>query len=229
MRDRVVSILGAGNLRCGPLVLASLATWTPDDLVTIKLFDASEERLDLFDRFLRECIDRATTEHVVMAMSSVHEALDGSTDAVFCVHEDCARRMMGRLQPELFDPKGPEVDQYRGDPNRPTPPENLSRQTQTFLSSPIDRGETREEAISQALATMLEHVPEGCRLLSLERGVALPTTREYLQLDWPDALSEVEKPTVPHQVLRWIQGDDSLEVLLETAKTTPMAQWLNNL
>lgn len=211
------------------MVLAGVAGWIPDDLVTIKLFDASEERLDLFDRFLRECIDKSATEHVAMSTTSIAEAFDGATDVVFCVHEDCARRMMGRLQPELYDPPKPEAipEQVLGDPNRPTPPEKLSSQTHTFLSAPLNRGESREEAITMALVKLLEHMPLGCRVLSLERGVELPTQEKHVHLDWPEPVPETQLPTVPHQVLRWIQGEDTLEQLLAKAKATPFAEWLN--
>lgn len=228
MRERVVVVLGAGNLRCGPPVAASLATWGPDDIVNIRLWDANEERLDLFDRLLRACLDREGTAHNVRASSNFDEELDGATDVIFCVHEDCARRTLGRKQPILFVPAEPTslVDQVRGDPNKPTSPELLSQLTHEILSTPLDETGNREEAISKAVSALLDSVPERARILSLEREVELPTRREYTAMEWPSAIPERDLPLVPHQVLRWILGEDSLSSLLYDATESPLNQWL---
>lgn len=215
-------------MRCGPPVLSALATWSPDDLVTIKLFDANEERLDLFDRFIRECLDKANTEHVVMATSQPEEALAQATDVLFCVHEDCARRLFGRNEPNLYDPPTPENvrDQVRGDPNSPTPPHKLSQQTHSILSSPALNGMSREDVLTKALASLIGMVPPTARILSLERGVDLPTHREHQKLEWPTEVPERDLPVVPHQILRWIHGEETLDVFLNEQRANPIAIWL---
>lgn len=230
VRERVVVVLGAGNLRCGPPVLAGLATWRPDDLVNIRLWDANEERLDLFDRLLRECLDKEGTIHNVRSSSSYKEELEGATDVVFAVHEDCARRTLGRKEPRLFVPDAPGSleDQVRGDPNKPTMPEQLSPLTQEILSAPLDHEEDRESAITKALKVLLGAVPENARILSLERGVELPLDAPYDALEWPPEIPERDLPSIPHQVLRWIHGEESLSKLLYSATDSEFVQWLDN-
>lgn len=228
VRDRVVAVLGAGNLRCSPSVLGSLATWTPDDLVTIRLFDASEERLDLFDRFLRECLDLRNLEHSVVSTTSAPESLEDATDVVFTIYEECARLMRGREALPLFDPASDDsASQVRGDPNKPTPPMNLSQHTRSILSSPAYWEGTREQAIESALERLLEHVPPEARSLSLVRGVSLATAKTTL-LDWPEPVTPNEMSVVPHQVLRWIHGEETLEPFLVSCATSPFVQWLDS-
>lgn len=226
MRERVVVVLGAGNLRCGPVVLASLANWRPDDLVDIRLWDSNEERLDLFDRLSRELIDKANTEHKVVSTADVAEALEGATDVIFTVHEDCARRLTGLHKPTLFVPDDSFEDQVRGDPNKPTHPESLSPQTQVILSSPANVSEPREEVVTRALRTLLAQVPVGARVLSLQRGIPLPTDMPHTWRDWPAEIPEGNLAIVPHQILRWIQGDETMSDLLAEAARSPVTEWL---
>lgn len=219
-------VLGAGSLRCGPVVLASLATWRPDDLVDVRLWDSNEERLDLFDRLMREIVEHANTEHKVVSTADVHEALEGATDVVFTVHEDCARRLTGLHKPTLFVPGDSFEDQVRGDPNKPTHPESLSPQTQVILSSPVNVSEPRNEVVTRALTSLLESVPSGARILSLQRGIPLPTGRTHTWRDWPAEIPENQLPIVPHQILRWIQGDETMSSLLAEAASSPITEWL---
>lgn len=227
MRERVVVVLGAGNLRCGPVVLASLAKWHPDDLVDIRLWDANEERLDLFDRLLRELLDHADTEHGVQSSSDARELLEGATDVIFTVHEDCARRLTGLHGATLYVPDESSTEsQVRGDPNKPTHPESLSPQTRVILSSPANVSEPRESVVTKALAELLQSVPNSARVLSLQRGVPLPTERQHEWLDWPAEVPENVLPLVPHQILRWLQGDESIDALLQSSSTSPITTWL---
>lgn len=224
-----MAVLGAGNLRCGPAVLAGLATWQPDDLVDVRLWDTNEERLDLVDRLLRECLDKAGTEHAAMSTSELDEALLDATDVVLTVHEDCARRMTGRRPPELFAPEEPAEATYqvRGDPNRPTPPEQLSVHTHIMLSGPADHDNSREVVILAALKTILDHIASDARILSLERGILLPAGREHTHLNWPLPLDAKIAPLIPHQILRWIHGESSLGSLLEESRKSPLTKWLD--
>ena len=228
VRERVIVVLGAGNLRCAPTVLASLAVWRPDDIVDIRLWDANEERLDLFDRLLRECLEKEGTEHSVRSSSDFVEELKDSTDVVFCVHEDCARRILGRTEPQLYFPESPAnlVDQVRGDPNKPTSPELLSRYTHEILSAPLNQSESREVAVSRALETLYGSVPPSARILSLQRGLTLKIDREFEALVWPAQIPERDLQTVPHQVLRWIHGEESLAQLLSSSMDSPFYEWL---
>ena len=164
-----------------------------------------------------------------MSTTLYSEALADATDAIFCIYEDCARRMLGSAKPQLFCSPEPEsiFDQVRGDPNKPTPPELLSEQTQILLSSPLLEPKSRESVIQSGLAVLLQEVPVEARVLSLVRGVKLPTSKKLLELEWPDPLSPAQRAAHPHQVLRWIQGEESLSQLVHGALLSPVSQWIS--
>ncbi|MBS1721606.1 MAG: hypothetical protein JSS66_01225 [Armatimonadetes bacterium] len=230
MQDRVVAVAGAGNMRCAAPVMGSMAVWAPDDLVEIRLFDANEERLDLVDRLLREALDVAGTEHVVKSSPSVEETMDGATEIIVTYHEDCVRRMHGRVPPVLYSPEEPGklVDQVRGDPNKPTPPERLSEQTQTYLSMPTETEASREELLQSAIDYLEDRWGE-LPMLNLVRGVAPSRLPLVTSLNWPSELSVDQLQLVPHQILRWIHGDASLDEFLETCRESPVLTWLKRI
>ncbi len=228
MRERVVAVIGAGSLRCGALTLASLASWKPDDIVYIRLFDANEERLDLFDLFLRRCLEVADTTHSVSSYSILSEPLMATTDVIITLHEDCARRMAGRMSPELYSP--PPIDklsdQILGDFNRPTPPEKLSLRTQQILCYPKEKEESRSEIMAKTLDQIQLELPAGARVMNLVRDVEYPTPAHWKNLDWPESQPEDVQSRIPHQVLRWIHGEESLRDYIQSAQDSPIYKWL---
>ncbi len=227
-----MSLVGVGNLRCGPPVVASLAAWGPEMEVEVRLFDSNEERLDLMDRFARVCLDRTNAGHALKATSDPAEALEDADSVVLTVSEDCARRMKGAVEPtpvEAVPPGQSYLDLVRGDPNRPTPLERLSPQTRLILANPLrDDGRTREEALSEALESLLALAPPRARLLSLVRRVPLPPGREHDYLNWPSPLDTEQTLRVPHQILRWILGEATLDALLDEARRSPVLAWLES-
>ncbi len=208
--------------------MSVLAAWKPDDLVEVHLFDANEERLDLVDRFLRAAMERADTEHTVKATTDLEEALERASDVVITLHEDCARRMQGMTPPRLYVPEDPTTleDQVRGDPNKPTHPDRLSQLTHTILSLPSEQKGTREEAIAAVLPSLMSAIPDSARVLSLLRNVPVPSDPRVLELAWPDEVPDQQRPIVPHQILRWIDGESSLQYLLDAAPFSPFFHWL---
>ncbi|MBX3111519.1 MAG: hypothetical protein KF857_05875 [Fimbriimonadaceae bacterium] len=229
MPSRTVVVVGAGNLRCAPPVLATLASWYPDVPAEVRLFDASEERLDLFDRLARLLFQHTGNETGVRATSDLAEAVDGATDLVLCLHEDCARRMVGPREARWLDNLEAEVETHilhRGDPNRPTPASQLSRATRAMIEVPVSTTMSRDEVLDGALGLVLRQTPAQARVLSLMRGVAMPTDRGSIHLAWPAPLDDATLSRVPFQVLRWVTGDDRLDAIVEAGKANDFRDWL---
>ncbi|MBL8069177.1 MAG: hypothetical protein JNM28_12060 [Armatimonadetes bacterium] len=231
MRERIVAVLGAGNMRTAPLVSATLARWYPDVPFGIRLFDANPERLDLADLLLRRLLDDWNDEIPVASSQSATDALDGATEVIVTMHEDCARRMTSRgWSPNLeYFESANTLDLYGGgDRNRPTPVEQLSEQTRRLLENPGLESGSREDAIRESMAQILEIIPEEARLLSLTRGVLLPVERPYAHFDWPPPVAEMGLQLVPHQILRWVRGDEKIEPLAQAADASPVMAWLKD-
>jgi hypothetical protein len=222
--------LGAGNLRTGPAVVASLAAWRPARPADLVLYDPSEERLDLFDRLLRRCMDWVESEHCASSSSRLETAVEGATDVIFALDVEAARRLARGMEPGTsVSTDWDEYAQYaswHGDLNHPTPPERLSEYTLAMLTQPVLDGTPDAEAMDQAVLACLEAVPADARVLSLMRGCLLPPGREHVQANWPRPLDALEEPRVPHQVLRWILGEDSLDGFLAEGAASPVVEWL---
>lgn len=226
MSDRVVCLVGAGNIRCAPVVLGALGAWRPDGEAVVSLFDANEERLDLVDRLARRIFDDFNKELIVRASSELAEALEGATDVILSLNEDGSRRMVGGQSSEdLHDVENDDSMLFRrGDGNRPTPVEQLSPMTRQLLSKPKAMDLSREEAIQAALGVFQEFWNGEGRVLSLIRGVEV----EFESSDEPPALTESELWMRPHQILRWISGDEGLHELVEDARRSRVLEWLNS-
>jgi hypothetical protein len=212
-----------------PPVLAALAVWRPASDAEFRLFDANEERLDLFDRFFRACLDETGSEAPVRATTDLQEALEESTDVIVALNEDGSRRMLGLVDAKEFEDRLEESDLFipPGDPNRPTPIERLSPRTRAILARPAQGGQDRPAVVTAALATVAASVPPSARALSLVRGALMPEGFEHDVLLWPDPLSAEQAARVPHQVLRWILGERTLKELLDEASRSPLTLWLD--
>lgn len=221
MSGRCVCLAGAGNIRCCPAVLGALSLWFPEGGVLISLFEANEERLDLMDRLARVVLEERE-DIVVRASSDLDEALAGVTDLILMLNEDGSRRMVGGSEEVVHDMgEGDSVEFRRGDGNRPTPVEQLSPLTRQVLSRPAVLGGSREEVVRAAGLRVLDGF-DG-RVCSLIRSVDL----EVDGFDWPQPLSESELWMRPHEILRWISGDERLETLVEAGRSGPILGWLD--
>ncbi|MCW5938775.1 MAG: hypothetical protein KF884_05490 [Fimbriimonadaceae bacterium] len=225
---RRVAVIGAGNLRCMPPVLAVLAVWRPTGQAEFRLYDANEERLDLFDRFFRACLEETDNDAPVRATTELSEALEEATEVIVALNEDGAWRMLGLTSVKEFEERVDEDEVFipHGDPNRPTPLDRLSPRTRAILSSPTDIGRDREAVIGEALSRVAQLAPRRARVVSLVRGVLMPEGFEHDSLLWPQPLSSDQAARVPHQVLRWILGEQTLRDLLSEAARSPLAAWL---
>lgn len=84
----------------------------------------------------------------------------------------------------------------------------------------------REAMIEQAVEEMVEALPTEAKLLSLERpDIQIP--RAHSGLSWELSIADEDRPSVPHQVLRWIRGEDYLHELLAKYEKSPLKEWLD--
>ena len=63
MSRRSLALIGAGNIRCCPSVLASIAALGALEDLDIRLYDANQERLDLYFQLAGTIMDLSDREH----------------------------------------------------------------------------------------------------------------------------------------------------------------------
>lgn len=232
-----VAVMGIGSLRAGPHIAAALAACPSDIPLDIRLWDGSAERLDLFDRFLRVCLQVTDYGHEVRSFGGhPADALTGATAVILALHEDGARRHLQPTPESMEDPEPPSENEESmsiiefglGDPNRPTPQSRLSPTTRSVVFQP-DLGGTREEVILRELEMLRPLLEVDIPVLNLIRAVAPPDWLSAQSIQWPEALTEAEIAAQPHQVLRWIQGDPSIAAFIEQSWSSPVSEWLKTL
>jgi hypothetical protein len=95
--DRVnLAILGAGNVRCSPPVLATLASYFGERPLDIALYDADEERLDLFDRVGRTFFAVTKTPNTLASTTDPAEALAEAALVIVQTDAHCLSRAIGQ-------------------------------------------------------------------------------------------------------------------------------------
>lgn len=230
MPQRVFAVVGIGNLRCGPPILATLARFYPDYPLGVRLYDANEERLDLMDQLGRILLDQWNSEVHVRTSSDLAETLNGITDLIICLSEDCARRMAGNSQAkslDFFEDQEREAF-FGGDPNRPTPTHQLSEQTRRQLVAPTEEGGDRHKYLQEAWMRIHSMLDPSVRILNLTREFELPAGVAHDALEWPPALSESQRSVRPHEILRYLRGDERIEDLIQDVAENPLMMWLKS-
>ncbi|ARU40454.1 hypothetical protein CCB80_04580 [Armatimonadetes bacterium Uphvl-Ar1] len=225
MSGRVITVLGAGNMRTGPAVVSTLSQWYPDFPVTVHLFDANPERLELIRLLAEQLMDAWNSEVPVFGFQDWDLACKGTTDLIVTLHEDCARRMRGggrSVALEYFEKAEPMDFYLGGDRNKPTPVDQLSEQTKRLLIAP-DSGEVSRVWILREVVSNVLRELDGVRVLNLMRGVELMAVEG---VEWPDAVNEEALTVVPHQILRWVRGDEEMDELRRAGSDSPLLRWL---
>jgi hypothetical protein len=228
---RVLAVVGAGSLRCAPPVLASIAAPRFEHSLEVRLFDANIERLDLMGRLLARMFELTRAQHVFSMHPNLGLALRDADAVVVCLYEDCARRMVGKTAMRVLLPADPVesetlVDLSRGDLNKPTPMHELSPMTLAALSMPENEGRSRDEVVANAVALTVERIPTGAVVLNLTRNAPISPALPHTALDWPPVLDPETHATLPHRILRWIDGDYELDGVIEQHASSPVVDWL---
>jgi len=241
MQRRSILVAGSGSLRCAPPILAGLAAYAPDHELEVRLWDADQEMLDLFQRFFAQCLDCTRLGHKMVWGTEPVEAFDGADAVILCVGTRCARRFLAPPVEHGFEEvEAPEQESEEpdleadadtavrfgyGDRNRPTPRRRLSPQLRHILYHPADdlpRGEAMERAVKRLKLL----VPDNAALLSLIRDSDAHIGRGA-HLDWPEPLSPAELEQRPHEILRWVQGEPGLISFIEQNRVNPVTRWLS--
>ena len=219
-------MVGAGNIRVAPIVIAALAEYFPDEEFEVRLFDANEERLDLIDRLARAVFEITKNEAIIKSSSDLDEALDGATDLILALNEDGSRRMIGRKLSQTVETVEASVgpmDVYGGDPNRPTPTDRLSERMKSMLQVADLPTGSRDEAVRSAWEIVKGSIPDSARRqINLTRDLEV----DGANWDWPAPLTETEVQRQPHRILRWINYDEPIGDLLEEARGSALRRWI---
>ena len=190
MSRRSLALIGAGSVRCCPSVLASIAALSALEDLDIRLYDANQERLDLYFQLAGTIMDLSDREHDVFRRPVLEEALDKADVVILTLNEDCSRRMTGKsaamvyLPSEIEEEETPSWPLEYGDINRPTPFEELSVGTLGKLSSPVGDARGRDEAVNDALALVEKGLFHRSSVLNLTRAAGKSGIRGK-HLEWP--------------------------------------------
>lgn len=85
----------------------------------------------------------------------------------------------------------------------------------------------RTAMVEQATEEMLGFIPPEAQILSLQ-GPEVDIPRDHYRLDWPPPVAVESRPGVPHQVLRWVRGEEYLHELLAEHERSPLKAWLDD-
>jgi len=181
-------------VRHSPTVIAALANYFGERPLEICLFDADEERLELFSRFARVCCTVSRSQHLVYACADLDEALDEADLVIVQIDENCARKYLATQE----------------------------RRTEAEGESTL----ADVQAIGAAAQAMvpMELILAGRALSLIEPGI-LPGCRAVV--DWPPSVPENEQYKVPHQVLRWVRGEEHVGAWLAEHDRSPLRVWLD--
>jgi len=95
MPDRItVAVIGAGNVRCTPQVLATLASYFGERPLNIVLYDADAERLDLFDRLARTFLAFTRSTNMLSSTEDPDEALATADRVIVQLDDNGARKLL---------------------------------------------------------------------------------------------------------------------------------------
>lgn len=110
MEPTKLAILGAANMRCGPAIVGSLASYFGERPLEIRMYDADEERLDTFDRLARLCFVSTYASHILISTIDPSEALNEADLIVLAIDPNCAGRLLHpRVESEEY------VEPYNAD------------------------------------------------------------------------------------------------------------------
>jgi hypothetical protein len=82
--------------------------------------------------------------------------------------------------------------------------------------------------IEQAVEELLGGVSPEAEVLSLQRGDILVPRDHYYRLNWLGEPTASDRAALPHQVLRWIRGEDYTHELLREHERSPLKSWLDD-
>src|SRR2546423_8863972 len=82
--------------------------------------------------------------------------------------------------------------------------------------------------ITSALESILANAPPEADILSLERKSVIVPAPFFHRLDWPGEPEDEDLRWMPHQILRWIKGEEMIYKFLEAHEESPFKAWLED-
>ena len=186
-----ITILGAGSVRHGVPVIASLATYFGERPLDLALYDADEERLDLFDALARCAFLYNKNAHRVRASVDATEMLEDAEKVILQVDANCAWK--------------------------------------EAKAKKLAKTSDGEKAISETLSRLLQSLPNEAQVISLQSEKVVIPLDYYYKLDWPNELTPDELRSTPHQVLRWVRGEEYLHEVFKEYARSPLKSWLDDI
>lgn len=98
-----VAVFGIGGLTFGPGIVGGLATYFGERPLSVRLFDADEERLDFMYRFLRTCCVFNQNDVELYMTTDPREAALDATRMILSVEPNCAAKFLKVQAPEGRD------------------------------------------------------------------------------------------------------------------------------
>lgn len=191
-----IAVIGAGSLRAGAPVFASLANLPLAPETRLVLCDEFPEALDLFDRLARVFAAAKELEISISAVSDIAEAISGASAVILCFG-------LGKLE------KRAEEWLARGALPRET---ELARAVLLNGAFSAVADALFESVAKPVIVNLVEPVELSGRLL----------VDEAIHMDWPAPLSASEKVAAAHQALRWIRADEPPFQVLREHKESPL-------
>lgn len=221
MKRQVVAVVGAGNVRTAPWVLASLASFYPDWPVEVRLHDTHPDQLMLATMLFERLVECKVAEPEMTPTSELDEALLGADDIVVTLCSNTARRMVGPLRMPHLEALEAEPDPFelrKGDRNRPTRSGSLRPETREASSSPSS--ELTEE---QALGAAHEQV----RLRASGRVLVVGRREEQGWESWVEPETDPRDDlALAYEILRWARRDEPVDAVFDLVPGRPLLRWL---
>lgn len=193
-----------------PSVAATLAAYFGERPLEIRLYDADLERADLFAQFARTCFLLTKAGHEVDVFPEPAQALEGADRVILQVGTNCARKFLlsvGRR--DLLAP------------DDPAPAAGLTREG--YRPRSYDR-----RAVQEAVNLLAPMIPPDAQVLSLQRAdIELEQGPTLTRAQWPGEISIDERISLPHQVLRWVHGEEYPHGLIQASEKSPVKAWLD--
>jgi hypothetical protein len=91
-----------------------------------------------------------------------------------------------------------------------------------------DADSQSDALITGTLETLLKGLPSETDILSLERKSVVVPVPFYRRMDWPGEPADEDLRWLPHQILRWVKGEEMMYKFLEAEENSPFKAWLED-
>jgi hypothetical protein len=98
-----------------------------------------------------------------------------------------------------------------------------------FMHVKFSGESTQDDAmISSVIGTLLASCPAEADVLSLERrSVGIPVGF-FRRMDWPGEPLDQDLRWLPHQILRWLKGEEQMYKFFDDQENSPFKAWLDD-